>query len=123
MDLRNGSSTKAKIRSVEGAVKSLAENDEGDSKMAEHDLRRNPDVEAVLQQVMCPEGPHARGNWGRWNFNGPGPLAGVPVTIKRGVPGAVLSVGGCMDQTIHADTPHIFTHTQVGVCRRNCLDA
>lgn len=49
----------------------------------------------------------------RWNFSGPGPLTGAPVPIKRGVPGAVMSVGGCMDQTIHADTPHIFTHVQV----------
>ena len=28
-------------------------------------------------------------------------------------PGAVVSLGGCTDQTIHADTSHIFSHVQL----------
>ena len=37
--------------------------------------RRHPDVLSLLYEVFYPKGPFQRGNWGRWNFEGGGPLA------------------------------------------------
>jgi hypothetical protein len=54
----------------------------------------------------------SRGNWGRWNFEGPGPDGPHP-PVRVGTIGCVMSLPGCVDQTIHADTPHIYTHTQL----------
>ena len=54
----------------------------------------------------------ARGNWGLWNFEGPGPNGPRPA-LRVGDFGCVMSLPGCVDQTIHADTPHLFTHTQL----------
>jgi hypothetical protein len=48
MDLRNGSATKAKIRAVEDAVLTQ------EGGMVAGDLRRNKEVEAILQEVMNP---------------------------------------------------------------------
>lgn len=55
---------------------------------------------------------NAGGNWGRWNFEGPGP-EGPPPPLRVGQVGCVMSLPGCEDQTIHADTPHIYTHAQL----------
>jgi hypothetical protein len=49
----------------------------------------------------------------RWNFNGGGPSLTRHIPLAVGKPGAVVSLGGCVDQTIHADTAHIFSHYQV----------
>jgi hypothetical protein len=54
----------------------------------------------------------SHGNWGRWNFEGPGP-EGPPPPLRVGQVGCVMSLPGCEDQTIHADTPHIYTHAQL----------
>jgi hypothetical protein len=32
-----------------------------------------------------------------------------------------VSLGGCVDQTIHADTAHIFSHVQVSLLIASCL--
>lgn len=48
----------------------------------------------------------------RWNFNGGGPEAGPP-PLKAGEVGAVMSLPGSIDQTIHADTAHLWTHAQL----------
>lgn len=54
----------------------------------------------------------ARGNWGLWNFEGQGPEGPKP-KLRVGDFGCVMSLPGCVDQTIHADTPHLYTHTQL----------
>ena len=78
------------------------------------DLRRHPAVLSVLTPVMNPAGDpeEAKGNWGRWNFEGAGPES-VPTPPTAGQVGAVMSLPGCADQTIHADTAHLYVHTQL----------
>jgi hypothetical protein len=46
------------------------------------------------------------GNWGRWNFEAGGPLS--PHSMAVGEAGVVFSFPGCVDQTIHADCPHLL---------------
>jgi hypothetical protein len=51
------------------------------------------------------------GNWGKWNFSGPGPGSfNHPCIGKMGV---VVSLPGCKDQTIHADTAHVYEHVHL----------
>ena len=78
------------------------------------DLRRHPAVHAVLLELMNPPGDptDAKGNWGRWNFEGAGP-EGPPPPLAVGQVGAVMSLPGCADQTIHADTAHLYVHAQL----------
>ncbi len=73
--------------------------------------RRHPDLLSVLYDVFYPVGLFQRGNWGRWNFEGGGPFA--PKQIRAGRVGAVMSLPGCADQAVHADTPHVFDHVQL----------
>ena len=77
-------------------------------------LRGHPAVREVLQELMNPIGDpeNAKGNWGRWNFEGAGPEGGPP-ELAIGQVGAVMSLPGCADQTIHADTAHLYTHAQL----------
>ena len=92
------------------------------------DLRAHPDILRILQTVMNPPTvamlpPHpdltekslkfqSSGNWGRWNFDGGGPEA-APAPVVAGEVGAIMTLPGCANQTIHADTPHLYVHTQV----------
>lgn len=83
-------------------------------------FRSNPSILRILESVMNPateDVPHSfrGGNWGRWNFGGLGPDAPPPPPIA-GEMGAVVTLPGCLDQTIHADTPHLFDHVQVWPC-------
>ena len=55
------------------------------------------------------------GNFGRWNFGGAGP-DGSPRPFRLGQVGSVLSCPGSGDQAIHADTPHLFEHTDCLPC-------
>lgn len=74
-------------------------------------VRYHPTILSVLHESMNPPNPIPgveKGNWGRWNFEGPGPEA--PVPLRVGIPGTIFSFPGCADQTIHADTPHLFVH-------------
>jgi hypothetical protein len=91
------------------------------------DIRMNPDLLDILERAMYELTPRELGNWGRsvplplcsslsvrrWNFNGGGPSLTRHIPLAVGKPGAVVSLGGCVDQTIHADTAHIFSHHQV----------
>eukprot|EP01033_Poteriospumella_lacustris_P012626 gene12626-9037_t len=70
------------------------------------ELRLHPAMISAIHETLCPRSEASAGNWGRWNFEGPGPEA--PQTIAVGQPGVVFSFPGCTDQTIHADTPHLF---------------
>jgi hypothetical protein len=75
------------------------------------DLRGHPSLLRILQESMMPRGEFEKGNWGRWNFGGGGPEKRPPLVV--GEVGAVVSLPGCLDQTIHADTPHVFTHVHL----------
>ena len=80
-----------------------------------NNIRRHPALLSVLQQTLNPPPPDPRdqmGNWGLWNFEGRGPEFGPP-DFSIGEVGAVMSLPGCADQTIHADTPHLYVHTQL----------
>mmetsp|Transcript_23666 Transcript_23666/g.32359 ORF Transcript_23666/g.32359 Transcript_23666/m.32359 type:complete len:246 (-) Transcript_23666:118-855(-) len=74
----------------------------------------HPGIMAALQRLMSPpcSNPDAvHGNFGRWNFNGGGP--GNPIKLKVGKLGAVVSLPGCADQAIHADTYHLYEHAHL----------
>lgn len=82
-------------------------------------FRNNESIFRVLEKVMNPSPENIPadfhgGNWGRWNFGGLGPDAPPPPPIA-GEMGAVVTLPGCLDQTIHADTPHLFDHVQVNI--------
>ena len=77
-------------------------------------IRNHPAINDILSSVMNPDelqGDYARGNWGRWNFEQGGP--DKKPTIKVAEIGAVITLPGCVDQTIHADTSHIYTKTDL----------
>lgn len=86
-------------------------------------IRLNPNVLRILQSVMnsepssVPSG-YVGGNWGRWNFGGPGPDAPAPPPLAGEI-GAVVTMPGCLDQTIHADAAHLFDHVQVTNLQRH----
>ena len=76
----------------------------------ENSLRNHQGLSDILSEVMNPPGGNsARGNWGRWNFEGLGPDFPPPLNI--GELGCVMNFNGCADQTIHADTSHLYVHT------------
>jgi hypothetical protein len=72
-------------------------------------LRQHPSVVQIVELACNPKGTHFGGNFGRWNFDGKGP-DGSRLPLNYGRIGAVVSLPGCADQAIHADTPHIFEH-------------
>jgi len=96
VDLRNGQAVREKLR---------ASREDGATALTTHPIVRTVAEAAMLEQTP---GPFADGNWGLWNFNGKGPL-GDPMPAVVGEPGAVISLGGCSDQTVHSDTAHPFT--------------
>jgi ectoine hydroxylase-related dioxygenase (phytanoyl-CoA dioxygenase family) len=70
---------------------------------------------SLLRETLNPPPNDPRdqlGNWGLWNFEGKGPEGGPP-EFAVGQVGAVMSLPGCADQTIHADTAHLYVHTQL----------
>jgi hypothetical protein len=79
-------------------------------------LNSHPAIRDVLQQVMNPPPENAevsKGNWGRYNFGAYYKPGTGPPPVKVGNIGCVMSVPGCIDQTIHADTAHIYEHIQL----------
>jgi hypothetical protein len=78
--------------------------------------RFHPSILAIIKSVFNPrEGSLFGGNFGRWNFGGAGP-DGSPRPFRLGQVGSVLSCPGSGDQAIHADTPHLFEHTDCLPC-------
>lgn len=86
------------------------------------EMRYNRGLLGVLTETMNPVAPQQsallqddvnieHGNWGKWNFSGPGPGSFNGPCI--GKTGTIVSLPGCKDQTIHADTPHIFEHVHL----------
>ena len=57
-------------------------------------------------------GSKSAGNWGRWNFGGPGPKA-PPDPLTAGDAGVIFSFPGATDQAFHADTPHLYEHVHL----------
>jgi Phytanoyl-CoA dioxygenase (PhyH) len=81
----------------------------------EENIRHHPALLSILREVLNPAPADPRdqlGNWGLWNFEGSGPASGPP-EFAVGQVGAVMSLPGCADQTIHADTCHLYVHTQL----------
>jgi Phytanoyl-CoA dioxygenase (PhyH) len=81
----------------------------------EENIRHHPALLSILREVLNPAPADPRdqlGNWGLWNFEGSGPASGPP-EFAVGQVGAVMSLPGCADQTIHADTSHLYVHTQL----------
>ena len=81
----------------------------------DRNIRHHPALLSVLHEVLNPLPLDPRdqlGNWGLWNFEGKGPEAGPP-DFMIGEVGVVMSLPGCADQTIHADTAHLYVHTQL----------
>lgn len=72
-------------------------------------LTGNDDILQILRRAMNPRTSLAVGNFGRFNFNGRGPDGGFQ-DLRIGVLGSVVSLPGCADQALHADTPHLFEH-------------
>jgi hypothetical protein len=74
-----------------------------------------PLIHALLQEVCNPAPADLSlqdGNWGRWNFGGAGPgSAHAPLAVAA--PAAVISLPGCADQAVHADTPHLYEHVEL----------
>ena len=82
---------------------------------AASDIRHHPALLKIIRETLNPPPADPRdqmGNWGLWNFEGKGPEAGPP-DCTVGQVGAVMSLPGCADQTIHADTAHLYVHTQL----------
>lgn len=81
----------------------------------EENIRHHPAIISIVREVLNPGPADPRdqlGNWGLWNFEGNGPEAGPP-EFAVGQVGAVMSLPGCADQTIHADTSHLYVHAQL----------
>lgn len=77
------------------------------------DLKGHPVLVSLLTDAMnLPRDSLAAGDWGRWNFDGGGPDAPPPAPVGGAV-GAIMTLPGCKNQTIHADTPHLYTHTHL----------
>lgn len=84
-------------------------------------LRYNPFVLEIIRKLLNPpaeespnlpqdfQQPLYKGNYGRWNFSGAesGPT-GLPMPLRVGQLGSVISINGAADQCCHADTSHIF---------------
>jgi hypothetical protein len=78
--------------------------------------RFHPSILAIIKSVFNPKKDSLfKGNFGRWNFGGAGP-DGSPQPFRLGQIGSVLSCPGSGDQAIHADTPHLFEHTDCLPC-------
>ena len=107
-DIRNGRRMKA-LAAEEAAAEAAAGT--SSSRTCRH-LRNHPAIQSVLSQLANPapyDARTAKGNWGRWNFEGFGPEAPPPPLNVNQV-GGVMSLPGCADQTIHADTAHLYLH-------------
>lgn len=78
--------------------------------------RYHPSIIAIMKGLFNPRDESLyKGNFGRWNFGGNGP-DGSPQPFRLGQIGSVVSCPGSGDQAIHADTPHLFEHTDCHPC-------
>jgi hypothetical protein len=128
MDLRHCPNMSAMERTM--ALQSAAGNGQGKSTALQSEEQQQqqqqhclgvvvdtqlPMIHSVLQEVCNPmpaDAAVSMGNWGRWNFGGAGPnSAAAPLAVAA--PAAVISLPGCADQAVHADTPHLYEHVEL----------
>jgi hypothetical protein len=71
-------------------------------------LRGHAEILEIIRTAMNPTSSSglAKGNFGRYNFDGRGP--GQFQDLRVGIVGGIVSLPGAADQAIHADTPHLF---------------
>jgi hypothetical protein len=113
VDIRNGKH----MKNIGISDESAAAGDESRTPQQDPYFRNNPSIIRILESVMNPNDASVPstfrgGNWGRWNFGGQGPDYPPPPPVV-GEMGAVVSLPGCLDQTVHADTAHLFDHVQL----------
>lgn len=73
-------------------------------------LRGNQNILEIVRRTMNPRnGTLFRGNLGRFNFGGSG-TDGSYQDLRVSPVGGIVTLPGCGDQAIHADTPHLFEH-------------
>lgn len=73
-------------------------------------LRGDANILEILRRTMNPKSENLfRGNLGRFNFGGKGP-DGSFQDLRLSPVGGIVTLSGCGDQAIHADTPHLFEH-------------
>ncbi|GMH52181.1 hypothetical protein TL16_g01179 [Triparma laevis f. inornata] len=73
-------------------------------------FRSNPTVLEIIKTVMAGKRTTEDylGNYGKYNFSVSSSPSSPPRPPNIGDLGSVISLPGCADQAIHADTPHIF---------------
>jgi hypothetical protein len=82
----------------------------GDSKSFDGFLRGNESILDIIRRTMNPRnGELFKGNLGRFNFGGSG-TDGSFQDLRVSPVGGIVTLPGCGDQAIHADTPHLFEH-------------
>lgn len=113
MDLRHGPALH-KIRGANSnrpaTFKANNNTNNSDEESSNNDfLRGNANILSIVRRVMNPvvSKRMSAGNVGRYNFDGSGP-DGSYQDVNAGIVGGIVSVPGCADQAIHADTPHLF---------------
>lgn len=73
-------------------------------------LRGNASILEIVRRSMNPtKADLFKGNLGRYNFGGRG-ADGSFQDLRLSPVGGIVSLPGCADQAIHADTPHLFEH-------------
>ena len=117
-ELAATATTSASASATSSASASASASATGNPGLACKNIYNHPGISAVLDEVMFPRpGPDhdcSIGNWGRWNFQQGGPSATHRAPqLERSEVGAVMTIPGCQDQTIHADTPHLYEHVQL----------
>ena len=103
---KNNPSTAVSSVAAPGAATSC----DDDKDCTESFLCGNDDLLEIVRQVMNPINPSLYyGNFGRYNFSGNGP-DGSFQDLCVGSVGGIITLPGCADQAVHADTSHLFEH-------------
>eukprot|EP00957_Ditylum_brightwellii_P186471 14197476-Ditylum_brightwellii.AAC.1 len=133
------------VTSTDGIISAPKENDTittaATAAPSSNSLRFHPSILSITKSLFNPHGvmtsnnnndssfstaggvsknengiPLYKGNFGRYNFDGPGPTQGLPQPIRVGQIGSVISLPGAADQALHADTAHLFEHLDCLPC-------
>ena len=81
---------------------------EGKTKSFDGFIRGRESILEIIRRTMNPrKGELFKGNLGRFNFGGSG-TDGSFQDLRVSPVGGIVTLPGCGDQAIHADTPHLF---------------
>ena len=81
---------------------------DGKTKSFDGFVRGNENILEIIRRTMNPRmGELFKGNLGRFNFGGSG-TNGSFQDLRVSPVGGIVTLPGCGDQAIHADTPHLF---------------